>query len=321
MTERAAEWRERLGSVGVWSHLDGLAATDLRAFVRRVEALGYGALWVPETVGREPYTLLGALSGETERLILGTSIASIWGHDAMSTRMAAMTLHELTGGRFVLGLGVSHPHLAQKLRGHVFDKPVTRMREFLEDYRRLPYRGPTIGAPAAEGDPGDPSGVSEPPVLIAALRERMLTLSATDSDGAFPYLVTPQRVSWMRRILDREAGRAGRVSPLLAVTLPIALQPDPGEGRGMARAYLAPYLRTPTYHASWAAQGFAPHDWTQPGSDRLVDAMVAWGDPTALRERLAEMLAAGADHVALIALAPDGTTEHRPALEALAGSR
>ena len=113
MTERAA-WRERLGALGVWSHLDGLAASEMRAFVRRAEAMGFGAVWVPETVGREPYTLLGALSAETERIILGTSIASIWGHDAMSTRMASMTLHELTGGRFVLGLGVSHPHLAQK---------------------------------------------------------------------------------------------------------------------------------------------------------------------------------------------------------------
>ncbi len=311
MTERAAAWRERLNALGIWSHLDGLAASEMRAFVRRVEAMGFGAVWVPETVGREPYTLLGALSGETERIILGTSIASIWGHDAMSTRMASMTLHELTGGRFMLGLGVSHPHLAQKLRGHVFDKPVTRMQEFLEAYRRLPYRGPTIG----------PDATSEPPVLIAALRERMLALGATASDGAFPYLVTPERVSWMRQILDREAGAAGRGSPLLAVTLPIVLEPDPSAGRGMARAYLAPYLRTPTYHASWAAQGFAPEDWTQPGSDRLVDAMVAWGNATVLQQRLVAMRAAGADHVALIALAPDGTTEHLPALEALAESR
>jgi probable F420-dependent oxidoreductase len=312
VNERVAEWRERLGALGIWSHLDGLAASEMHAFVRRVEAMGFGAVWVPETVGREPYTLLGALSAETERIILGTSIASIWGHDAMSTRMASMTLHELTGGRFVLGLGVSHPHLAQKLRGHVFDKPVTRMREFLEAYRRLPYRGPTIGHPDA---------TSEPPVLIAALRERMLALGATASDGAFPYLVTPERVSWMRQILDREAGAAGRGSPLLAVSLPIVLEPDPSAARGMARAYLAPYLRTPTYHASWAAQGFAPEDWTHPGSDRLVDAMVAWGNATVLQERLVTMRAAGADHVALIALAPDGTTEHLPALEALAESR
>lgn len=296
----------RLGAVGVWSHLDGLPAAELRVFVGRVEALGYDALWVPETVGREPYALLGALSGETKRLLLGTSIASIWGHDAMSTRMAAMTLHELSGGRFVLGLGVSHLHLAQKLRGHTYEKPVSRMREFLADLRRLPYRGPTLD--------------SEPPVLIAALRERMLGLAASDADGAFPYLVTPERLAWMRQLLDREAAAAGRSAPILAVTLPVVLEPDPSTARATARAYLAPYLRTPNYHASWAAQGFDPSDWASPASDRLVDAMVAWGAAVALRGRLAAMQAAGADHVALIALAPDGTTEHLPTLEALAGS-
>lgn len=307
----------RLGRVGVWSHLDSLAAPQVRAFVSRVEALGYDALWVPETVGREPYTLLGALSGETLRIVLGTSIASIWGHDAMSTRMAAMTLHELSSGRFVLGLGVSHPHLAQKLRGHVFEKPVTRMREFLEAYRRLPYRGPIHGDGAA----------GEPPVLVAALRERMLTLAATDADGAFPYLVTPDRVAWMRDVLDRAvrssdpadpAPSTGRTRPILAVTLPVALEPDPAVARSTARAYLAPYLRTPTYHASWSAQGFAPDDWAPPASDRLIDAMVACGDAEALHGRLAAMHAAGADHVALIALAPDGTTEQLATLEALA---
>ncbi len=304
-----------LGSVGVWSHLDGLAAAEMRAFVRRVEALGYGALWVPETVGREPYTLLGALSGETERIMLGTSIASIWGHDAMSTRMAAMTLHELSGGRFVLGLGVSHPHLAQKLRGHVFEKPVTRMREYLDAYRRLPYRGPLLGgAGAAE------VVLPEPPVIVAALRERMLALAAREADGAFPYLVTPDRVAWMRAVLDREAGSVGRSSPLLTVTLPVVLETDPAAARAAAHAYLTPYLRTPTYHASWTAQGFAPGDWAQPGGDRLVDAMVAWGDAGALHERIAAMRAAGADHVALIPLAPDGTTEQLPTLEALAGA-
>ena len=118
-----------LGRLGVWGHLDSMPAPDLGDYAARVEALGFGSLWVPETVGREPYTLLGLLAGQTSSLLLGTSIASIWGHDPQTTRMAAMTLQEATGGRFVLGLGVSHPHLAQRLRGHTFDRPLTRMRE------------------------------------------------------------------------------------------------------------------------------------------------------------------------------------------------
>jgi probable F420-dependent oxidoreductase len=293
----------QLARLGVWSHLDSLPIADARAFARRVEELGYGALWVPETVGREPFTLLGLLAGETRSLVLGTSIVSIWGHDAQATRMAAMTLAEATDGRFVLGLGVSHPHLAGKLRGHAFERPLARMREYLAAYRSAIYRGPMD------------ADATEPPVLLAALRERMTDLAATDADGAFPYLVTPERVAWMRGRLD---ATAGDLRPTLAVTLPVVLA-GAANDRVAARAYLGPYLRTPTYHASWELQGFAAADWEQPGSDRLVDAMVAIGPPDAVRARIEELHAAGADHVALIPLGPGGTTEDRTTLEALAG--
>jgi probable F420-dependent oxidoreductase len=286
-----------LGRIGVWGHLDSLALPAAREYAARAEALGYGSLWVPETVGREPFTLLGLLVGDTKRMVLGTSIVSIWGHDAQSTRMAAKTLAEATDGRFVLGLGVSHPHLAQKLRGHTFERPLTRMREFLAAYRAAIYRGPA-------------DDVAEPPVLVAALRERMTDLAATDADGAFPYLVTPERVAWMRSRLD---GAADGGRPILAVTLPVAL-----DGADAARAYLRPYLRTPAYRASWELQGFGPDEWEAPGSDRLVTAMVAMGSVADAQARVAELHDAGADHVAIIPIAPDGATEHLATLEALA---
>jgi probable F420-dependent oxidoreductase len=287
-----------LGRIGAWAHLDSLSSADARAWTRRVEELGFGTLWVPETVGRDPLALLGMLSGETSRINLGTSIVSIWGHDAQSTRMAAMTLVEATAGRFVLGLGVSHPHLAAKLRGHAFDRPVSRMRDFLAAYRSAVYKGPMTDA-------------GEPPVLVAALRERMTDLAATDADGAFPYLVTADRVRWMRERLDAPA--PGR-HPILAVTLPFAME---DRDRTAARAYLKPYLRTPTYHASWELQGFTPADWEQPGSDRMVDAMVVTGSAADARTRVEELHAAGADHVAIIPIGPNGTTEHLAALEAI----
>jgi probable F420-dependent oxidoreductase len=294
-----------LGRLGVWGHLDSLPAAALGDYAARAESLGFGTLWVPETVGREPFTLLGLLAGQTSSMLLGTSIASIWGHDAQATRMAALTLQEATGGRFVLGLGVSHPHLAERLRGHTFDRPLTRMREYLEAYRAAVYKGPM-----AEGAP-------EPPVLLAALRERMLALSATQADGAFPYLVTPERVAWTRSVLDAAAPDR---PPVLAVSMPAVLETDPATARQAGRAYLAPYLRTPTYQAVWALQGFDDADWQTPGSDRLVDAMVAWGDATALHERVAELVSAGADHVAVIPLAEDGSTENPAVLEALAAA-
>lgn len=292
-----------LGRLGVWGHLDSLDADGVRAYARRVDELAYGALWVAETVGREPFALLAALASETTSLVLGTSIVNVWGRDAQATRMAAMTLAELTDNRFVLGLGVSHPHLAGKLRGHAFGRPLSKMRDYLAAYRQAVYRGPM---------PADPT--AEPPILIAALRERMTDLASTDADGAFPYLVTAERVAWMRTRLDAAAG-GGR--PILAVTLPVVLD-EPGTGRAVARAYLVPYLRTPTYQASWQLQGFVEDDWTAPGSDRLVDAMVAIGSVEDVRQRIADLVDAGADHVAIIPLDPEGRTEHLPTLEALA---
>ena len=292
-----------LGRLGVWGHLDSFTAADAIAYANRAEALGYETLWVPETVGREPIALLAMLARATTTIRLGTSIVNIWGRDAQATRMAAMTLAEASGGRFALGLGVSHPHLAAKLRGHRFEKPVTRMREYLAGYRAAIYRGPMADA------------VPEPPVLLAALRERMTDLAATDTDGALPYLFTVERVAWMRERLDAASGGERR---LLAVTLPVVIG-DPDD-RAAARAYLKPYLRTPTYHASWELQGFEAADWEPPGSDRLVVAMVAIGPPDLVRARASALHDAGAEHVALIPLAADGTTEHQPALEAVAAA-
>ena len=288
-----------LGHVGAWSHLDGRAAGEAAAFARRVEELGYGTLWVPETVGREPFVSLALLAGATSSLRLGTSIASIWARDAQAARMSALTLSEATHGRFILGLGVSHPHLAQRLRGHHYDKPLTRMREYLAAYRAAIWKGPM--AP-------------EPPILLAALRPRMLELSVTEANGAYPYLVTPARVAEMRAIMD-----AAAPGGTLAVTMAAVLETDASAARAAARAYLADYLRTPNYQASWSLQGFDAADWEKPGSDRLVDEMIAWGDVATLRERIAAFHAAGADHVAIIPLAPDGVDEYMPVLEALAG--
>lgn len=288
-----------LGRVGAWSHLDTLSAAEVAAFAQRTEQLGYGTLWVPETVGREPFVSLALVAGSTSSMKLGTSIASIWARDAQTARQSALTLAEATGGRFVLGLGVSHAHLAERLRGHHYDKPLTRMREYLAAYRAAVWKGPM--AP-------------EPPVLVAALRPRMLELAATDADGAYPYLVTPERVAEMRVLMD--AAAPGRT---LAVTMAAVVETDATAARVAARAYLGTYLRTPNYQASWEIQGFDAADWEKPGSDRLVDAMVAWGDVPSLRERLAAFHAAGADHVAIIPIAPDGSDEHLPVLEALAG--
>jgi probable F420-dependent oxidoreductase len=297
----------QLGRLGAWAHLDTLPVDGARHFARRADELGFGTLWVPETVGREPFALLGMLIGSTTTINLGTSIASIWARDAQTARMAAMTLQEASQGRFVLGLGVSHPHLAEKLRGHHYDRPLTRMREYLAAYRSAIYKGPMSPEPTAE-----------PPILLAALRDRMLGLAATEANGAFPYLVTAARVAEMRAILDGAVATADIPRATLAVSLPVALSSDLDAARAAGRGYLAPYLRTPNYQASWRLQGFDAGDWEKPGSDRLVEAMVACGSLELARARIGEYLAAGADHVAIIPLDADGRTDHVATLEALA---
>ncbi|HEX5396455.1 MAG TPA: TIGR03620 family F420-dependent LLM class oxidoreductase [Candidatus Limnocylindria bacterium] len=297
-----------LGRLGAWGHLDTLSMEEARDYARRIDELGYGTLWVAETASREPFALLAGLVDVTTSMKLGTSIASIWARDAQTARMAAMTLQEASAGRFVLGLGVSHRHLAEKLRGHHYERPLTRMREYLAAYRSAKYRGPM-----------PPEGAGDPPVLLAALRDRMTALAATDADGAFPYLVTPDHVAHMRAVLDGAVATADAPRASLAVTLPVSLAASASEARATARGYLASYLPTPNYQASWTLQGFDANDWEKPGSDRLVDAMVAWGTVESVRERIAEMLAAGADHIAIIPLNAEGRTEHLPTLEALAG--
>ena len=301
--------RSLFGPVGVWGHLAATPAAELRPFVARTAELGYGALWVGDGAARDPFALLAAVVDVAGPMMLGTSILNIFGRDAMAARMGAMTLHELSAGRFVLGLGVSHVHLVQKLRGHVYEKPLTRMREYLEAYRQLPYRGPVIDG--ADGT------ATQPPLMIAALGPRMLELAATATDGTLPFFVTAERIAWMRELLDA-AVPAGRPRPVMATALAVVVESDASAARAAGRAWMQPYCRAENYQRSLAAQGFGADDWEPPYSDRLVDGLVAWGDAARVRARIAEYHAAGADHVALIPLSAAGAAEHLPVLEALA---
>ena len=266
-------------------------------------------MWVGESSARDPFAQLAAVAESSGGMALGTSIVNIFGRDTMASKMGAMTLHELTGGRFALGLGVSHEHLVQKLRGHVYEKPLTNMREYLDSYRALPYRGPVIIG--ADGEP------SEPPVLIAALRSKMLELAATATDGALPFLVSAARLAWMRDVLD-DAAAGDRPRPVLATTTAVIVEPDAEKARAVARAWIPLYCRAVNYQNSFSEQGFSAADWEPPYSDRLIDDMVAWGDVDTVRGRIAELQAAGADHVAILPLSADGSAEYLPVLEALA---
>lgn len=288
----------------MWSSFDRLDADQVVAFARATEARGYDAIWTQETAGRDPFALLAHLAAQTTHIGLGVGIAVIYGRDPVAMRGGASTVHELSGGRMVLGLGVSHRDTVSEVRGHAYRGPLTAMRDYLDAYDAAEYRGPI------------PYGV--PPLVLAALRPRMLELAATRADGAFPYLVPTAYVGGARVILDAAAEQAGRPRPFLVVSQACLLETDPTAARRVAHRYLDRYLGLPNYLANLRALGYTEGELAKPGVDRVVDDLVAWGDAPAVRSRLRAMLAAGADHVALIPLTPEGQHANQATMEALA---
>jgi probable F420-dependent oxidoreductase len=293
-----------IGPAGVWSVFDRLSAGELVDFARAAEAAGYDTMWTQETAGRDPFAVLGHLAAHTERIQLAVGIAVIYGRDAVSMRAGAATVHELSAGRMLLGLGASHRDTVSDVRGHDYGGPLTAMRQYLAAYRAAQYRGP------------QPHG--EPPVVLAALRHRMLALAATEADGAFPYLVPVSYVAGARRLLDHAASAAGMPRTILIVSQACILDADPGTARATARRYLERYLGLPNYLANLREAGFSDAELALPGADRVVDELVAWGDEATVRARLRAMLEAGADHVALIPLTAEGRHADLGTMERLA---
>jgi probable F420-dependent oxidoreductase len=287
----------QLGPLGVWFFTDAMAATAAAEFAGRVEALGYGALWIPETVGREPFAHSSWLLANTERLVVATGIANIYARDPLTSACAQKTLAEQSGGRFLLGLGVSHAPLVEGVRGHEYRRPVATMRSYLESMAKASY----MAVPPAE----------KPPTVIAALGPRMLALARDAADGAHPYLVTPEHTARAREILG--------ATPLLCTEQKVLLESDPTRARETARRALAMYLGLPNYRANLLRLGFAESDLDGGGSDKLVDAIVVWGDEEAIRARVQAHLDAGASHVCIQPLHPQGLpAPDERVLEALA---
>ena len=287
-----------LGRVGVWLGQLGLRpAAEEREAARELEALGYGTLWFGESpLNREAFAHAGLLLAATERVVVATGIASIWLRSAAAAANGAAALAEAYPGRFVLGLGVSHAPLVARI-GREYRRPVATMRAYLEAMETTEYRA----APPAE----------RAPVVLAALAPPMLALVRECADGAHPYLVTPEHT--------RRAREALGTGLLLAPEQGFVLERDRDRAREAARAHLATYLEAENYRRSWLHLGFDEEDFADGGSDRLVDALVAWGDEEAVCSRLEEHLAAGADHVCVQALGADPLGQLRRLAPALLG--
>jgi probable F420-dependent oxidoreductase len=276
MWSDGAAAREQLGAVGVWlGALSGAPWTVERAAARRIEELGYGALWLSESPAvKEPFAHAALLLGATERLTLATGIANIWARDATAARNGAFTLAEAHPGRFTLGLGVSHQP-AVAARGHTYDKPLSAMRAYLDGLDAVPWAGPAPAAPV--------------PLVLAALRPRMLELARDRTAGAHPYF-TP--------VAHTERARAALgPAPVLAPEVAVVLETDPERARARARAYAKLYLGLPNYTNNLRDFGYTDEDLAGGGSDRLVDAVIPWGDEATIAARVREHVDAGADHV------------------------
>lgn len=273
-----------LGKLGVWSFLDALTAEQAARFAERVEQLGYAALWIPEALGREAFAAASWLLAATERLVVATGIANIYARDPVTMQAGRRTLAEQSRGRFLLGIGVSHKPLVEGVRGHRQERPVETMRNYLERMEAAPY---TAAQPPEDA-----------PIVIGALHPRMLRLAAERTRGAHPYLVPPEHTAFARRILGPDAW--------LCVEQKVLLVDQPERARSVARQAIAMYLGLPNYRRSLMRFGFTEADFEEGGSDRLVDAVVAWGDEEAIRRRIEAHFAAGASHVCIQPVHPEG---------------
>lgn len=287
----------KLGKLGIWFPMDPLTKEQLTELAQRVEALGYAALWYPESRGHESFSLGSYLLARTKTLVLATGIANIYARDAAAARQGQHTLAKLSGGRFLLGLGVSHIPMVEGLRGHKYEKPVATMRAYLEGMAKAADIAPKLE--------------QAPPTVIAALGPRMTALGAKNAAGIHPYNVTPEHTAWAREIVGPE--------PWVCVEQKIMLTTDANQARKVAREGMARYMPLPNYRNNWLRQGFSEAELDNGGSDRFLDAMVAWGDAATIKTRIQAHFDAGASHVCIQPLNPDGSLlPHMAALEALA---
>ena len=275
-----------VGGVGIWTaQLDLQPAARAREAAAELDELGFGALWVPEAVGREPISHAAVLLDATERLVVATGVAVIFSRLPGVAAAAQRLLADDSGVRFLLGLGVSHAAMVEGMLAQVWDKPLTRMRDYLDAMD--------------DAFTVSPAPAEDPPRVLAALGPKMLELAATRAWGALTYFVPVEHTAGARQHLGD--------GPMLLVEQAAVLTSDPDAARGIGRKHMAIYLTLPNYVNNLRRQGWGDDDLAAGGSDALVDALVAWGDAEAVAARVAAHHDAGADHVCIQVLGPDAT--------------
>ncbi len=278
---------ERLGAVrpgrfGLFlGSVAGQAAAVERQVVADMEELGYGTVWYGEAIGREAFAHGAILLAATSRIVVASGIANIWARDPQAMATGARALAEAWPHRFVLGLGVSHAPMVER-RGHRYDRPVAAMRDYLDAMSKAAWRGPE--APM-------------PPIVLAALGPKMVGLAAEKTAGDYTYFTTADHVRLVRGQMGADA--------FLAADLPVVLASDRTAARKIADKHTSLYLSTANYRNNLLRLGWPEGELEPPGSDRLFDAIVAWGDVRAVQDKADALFDAGADQVVLNLITAD----------------
>jgi probable F420-dependent oxidoreductase len=275
-----------LGRVGIWTGvLDAVPSKEAQRLAGVLEELGFPTLWIPETIGRDPFVTATLLLSATSTLHVATGIANIYARDALTMANTQRSLEEAFPGRFLLGLGVSHQHLVDRVRHHDYSKPYSQMVKYLDDMDAALFMA--VGPQ------------ERPATVLAALGPKMLRLSADRADGAHPYFVPVEHTATAREILGPE--------PILAPEQMVVLNTDRAKALEIARKGMAIYLRAPNYVNNLKRFGFTDDDIADGGSERLVDAIVATGDVDAAAKRVQQHFDAGASHVSVQVLGDNPT--------------
>jgi|TARA_Y100000031_G_scaffold131269_2_gene151484 probable F420-dependent oxidoreductase len=287
----------QIGKLGVWYFFDQYPAALAADHTKRIEALGYDTLWIPETVGRNPMVLASWLLANTRNLKIATGIANIYHREPGVTVCSQKALAEQSDNRFLLGIGVSHKPLVEGVRGLRYGPPVATMSDYLDKMEQAPYQG----IPPSE----------DPPTVIAALGPKMLELAREKCTGAHPYFVSPEHTAMARKKLGPDKW--------LCVEQKVVLETDADTARAAARGVAQIYLGLPNYRNNWLRMGFTASDLENGGSDAFIDATFAWGGVDTINARLQAHFDAGADHVCIQPVNPNGQFGdlHWEALEAL----
>lgn len=272
-----------IGRVGLWTGLvDAHPTARVREVVAEIEDMGWPCLWRHETSGRDALVSCAQMLDATTRLKVATGIAQIHARHPLTTRNAQRTLHESSGGRFLLGLGVSHAVFVEGVRHTDYRTPYSDMVEYLAAMEQAPFTA--VGAP------------DEPPTVLAALGPKMLRLAATAAQGAHPYFSPVEHTAFARETMG--------AGPLLAPELMVVIDDDHTRATDTARRHMHRYLQLPNYANNLRRFGFCDDDISGP-SERLIDAIVVRGTIDDVVERVREHHDAGADHVCIQVLTPD----------------